>query len=135
MVRPERRERTMSATTFGFASRVLASAATIAAVGCASAGGSGSQGTSTISVLPTTSPTNTGQARTAWRLATLEHVDLWLHGFALLTSDTGHVPFFERGYKQQVTALKRQRNVFSQLDANQQDLSARFAARAALANA
>lgn len=66
---------------------------------------------------------------------TKEHVDLWLHGFALLTSDTGHVPFFARGYKQQITALKRQRNVFSQLDANQQELSRRFATNPSLTNA
>ncbi|MDB4877113.1 MAG: hypothetical protein JWM41_3559 [Gemmatimonadetes bacterium] len=71
----------------------------------------------------------------AWRVTTLEHVDLWLHGFALLTSDTGRVPFFARGYKQQVTALKRQRNLFTQLDANQHDLSARFATNPGLANA
>jgi len=62
-------------------------------------------------------------------------VDLWLHGFALLTSDTGHVPFFARGYKQRIIAAKRQRNLFTQLDANQQDLSARFASNPALANA
>src|SRR5207302_4059423 len=55
--------------------------------------------------------------------------------FAMLTSDTGHVPFFARGYKQQLTATKRQRNLFTQLDANQQDLSARFAANPALTNA
>lgn len=65
----------------------------------------------------------------------MEHVDLWLHGFAMLTSDTGLVPFFARGYKAQMTAAKRQKNVFSQLDANQQELSARFAANPALTNA
>src|SRR5262249_33197704 len=70
----------------------------------------------------------------AWRLTTLEHVDLWLHGYAMLTSDTGNVPFFDRGYKQQVTALKRQRNIYTLLDANQSTLSARFAANPALAN-
>lgn len=70
-----------------------------------------------------------------WRVTTKEHVDLWLHGFALLTSDTGHVPFFARGYKQQITALKRQRNVYTQLDANQQKLSQRFADNPALTNA
>jgi len=65
----------------------------------------------------------------------MEHVDLWLHGFALLTSDTGGVPFFARGYKQEVTALKRQRNLYTQLDANQPNLSARFATTPTLANA
>jgi hypothetical protein len=72
--------------------------------------------------------------RPGWQIKTAEHVDLWLHGFALLTSDTGHVPFFARGYKQDITALKRQKNVVTQLDANRQDLSARFAANPALTN-
>ena len=71
----------------------------------------------------------------AWRVTTKEHVDLWLHGFALLTSDTGHVPFFARGYKQQITTLKRQRNLFTLLDANQQQLSQRFAANPGLTSA
>jgi len=74
------------------------------------------------------------QQRPGWRVKTDEHVDLWLHGFALLTSDTGHVPFFARGYKQEVTALKRQKNVVTQLDANQKELSARFAANPGLTN-
>jgi hypothetical protein len=65
----------------------------------------------------------------------MEHVDLWLHGFALLTSDTGGVPFFARGYKQEVTALKRKQNLYTQLDANQPNLSARFATNPTLANA
>jgi hypothetical protein len=70
-----------------------------------------------------------------WRVATKEHVDLWYHGFAMLTSDTGHVPFFARGYRAQMTALKRQRNTFTLLDANQQQLSQRFASNPALTNA
>lgn len=70
-----------------------------------------------------------------WRVNTAEQIDLWLHGFALLTSDTGRVPFFARGYKQQITALKRQRNVYSLLDANQQELSSRFATNPELTNA
>lgn len=74
------------------------------------------------------------QARPGWHVKTAEHIDLWLHGFAMLTSDTGHVPFFARGYKQQITALKRQKNLLTQLDANQPQLSARFAANPALTN-
>jgi hypothetical protein len=70
-----------------------------------------------------------------WRVTTAEQVDLWLHGFVMLTSDTGRVPFFARGYKQQVTALKQQRNVYSLLDANRSELSSRFATNPALANA
>lgn len=103
----------------------------VLAAACATTGVGSS--TSSSGTVPTTS-TGTAADR-AWRVATKEHVDLWLHGFALLTSDTGHVPFFARGYKQQITALKRQRNVYSQLDANQQQLSQRFATNPALTNA
>ncbi len=97
-------------------------------------------GTASIQVAPAyarpASPAPTGVTRVAppgWRVTTLEHVDLWLHGYALLTSDTGHVPFFDRGYKQQVTALKRQKNIYTALDANQSELQARIAANPAIA--
>ena len=103
----------------------------VLAAGCAT-GGVGTS-TSSSGTVPGTS-TGTATDR-AWRVTTKEHVDLWLHGFALLTSDTGRVPFFLRGYKQQITAIKRQRNVYSQLDANQQQLSQRFATNPALTNA
>jgi len=73
--------------------------------------------------------------RRGWRVTTEEHVDLWLHGFAMLTSDTGHVPFFLRGYKQEIVALKHQQNIYTNLDANQQQLSQRFATNPALTNA
>jgi len=117
--------------------RILALATMFAVAGCASTGSATPQGTpGPTPAGSTTAPANGGQSRApSWRLATLEHVDLWLHGFALLTSDTGHVPFFARGYKQRIVAAKRQRNLFTQLDANQQDLSARFASNPALANA
>ena len=103
----------------------------VLATGCAT-GGAGTSTSSSGTVPGTTTGTATDRA---WRVTTKEHVDLWLHGFALLTSDTGRVPFFARGYKQQITALKRQRNVYSQLDANQQQLSQRFATNPALTNA
>lgn len=86
------------------------------------------------SATASTPATPPGAAPT-WRVATLEHVDLWLHGFAMLTSDTGHVPFFARGYKQQILAAKREKSIVTQLDANQQTLSARFAANPGLTNA
>jgi hypothetical protein len=126
----------MSTTTLmGSGRRMLGFATLVAVAACASTGG-GSGGTSTSPTPANTTPATGSQSRApAWRLATLEHVDLWLHGFALLTSDTGHVPFFARGYKQRITATKRQRNLFTQLDANQQDLSARFASNPALTNA
>lgn len=75
------------------------------------------------------------QPQRTWRVTTMEHVDLWLHGFAMLTSDTGHVPFFAPNYKRDIKAIKAQKNIFSQLDANQAQLSQRFATNPALTNA
>jgi len=123
-------------TSIGWARRLVGIAAMLVVAGCASTGSATTQGTAAPTPQGRTTPATSGQSPApSWRLATLEHVDLWLHGFALLTSDTGHVPFFARGYKQRITAAKRQRNLFTQLDANQQDLSARFAANPGLTNA
>src|SRR5690242_9048909 len=110
-------------TSLRFGRLAIVGAAGVAFLGCAPAGSTSASTTSSPAARTNGAPSQTR----GWRVTTKEHVDLWLHGFALLTSDTGHVPFFARGYKQQITALKRQRNVYSQLDANQQDLSRRFA--------
>jgi hypothetical protein len=74
-------------------------------------------------------------APSGWRVGTEEHVDLWLHGFAMLTSDTGKVTFFSRGYRQQMIALKKQRGVYTNLDANMEKLQQRFTTSPTLANA
>src|SRR4051812_34192245 len=111
-------------------------AATVLLAGCASGGMGGASTTpSGGSSAPVATTTGGSAAARPWRVTTYEHVDLWLHGFALLTSDTGHVPFFARGYKQEITALKRQRNAYTNLDANLQQLSQRFATNPALTNA
>lgn len=51
-----------------------------------------------------------------WPVKTREHVDLWLHGFALLVEDTATVPLFARGYRDAVTIEKNRRRVYSVLD-------------------
>ncbi len=114
------------------ARRAVALLATFTVAGCAATG------MGAVSPAPASGSTANGSVgvpAVGWHVETLEHVDLWLHGFALLTSDTGRVPFFARGYKQHVTELKRQKNIFTQLDANQKELSARFATNPSLANA
>jgi hypothetical protein len=96
----------------------------------------GAPGSTTASAPgPALPPTGSATQQRSWRIGTEEHVDLWLHGFAMLTSDTGHVPFFLRGYRQEMTNLKRQRNVFTNLDANREQLQQRFVANPALTNA
>lgn len=102
----------------------------VALAACATAGtptgGGGNVGT------PAGSGTVSSDA--VWPTSTREHVDLWLHGYALLTTDTARVPFFRRGYRQRMRELKTQRNVYTQLDANFDALSARFVANPALVN-
>lgn len=94
--------------------------------GCASVGGTGT-GT-------TPDQTNTIPA-TQWPINTYQHVDLWLHGFGMIQDDTTLVPFFRRGYKAEMTNLKRRANVTTQLDANIGNLRSRFALEPRLVNA
>jgi hypothetical protein len=103
---------------------------------CASGGGSSSQppppqrGRATRAP----SPANTAPVGQTWMASTHEHVDLWLHGYALLTADTATVPLFQRGYRERMNTLKAQRSIYTQLDANRERLSARFVANPALVN-
>ncbi|HEX4681167.1 MAG TPA: hypothetical protein VH277_00590 [Gemmatimonadaceae bacterium] len=113
---------------------VASMAAVMIVAGCAPTGGSAGS-TSVGAPGPAASTMGTATQQRGWRVGTEEHVDLWLHGFAMLTSDTGHVPFFLRDYKKDITALKRQRNVVTNLDANQPQLSQGFVRNPALTNA
>ena len=69
----------------------------------------------------------------AWPVRSREHVDLWLHSYALITRDTTLVPYFRRGYADRVTALRRARGISSQLDANRATLLARIEVNPSLA--
>jgi len=107
-----------------------AAALLIVMTACASAGGVSSGGST-----PQTSAGDVSQVDQGWPVTTHEYMDLWLHGFAMLTSDTARVPLFQRGYRQRMYDLKRQRSVVTSLDANQERLSARVTANPALVNA
>src|ERR1700741_2446232 len=100
------------------------------AAACASAGG-GSGGTVTAGP----SPDQTARPGVIWPIKTREHVDLWLHGYALLQEDTTFVPFFKRGYGTEMTVLKNRANVVTQLDANRDKLRARLTTNPQLINA
>src|SRR5687768_955248 len=101
-------------------------AATI--VACASGGGAPESGA------PAPSTGTPAQPPVAWPVKTREHVDLWLHSVAMLTTDTAKVPFFKPNYRSQMQVLKNQANVLSQLDANRETLAARFRTNPELAN-
>src|SRR5947207_1550682 len=81
--------------------------ATLAAA-CASTGGGGGTVTSGGAG---PEANQTGQPNIVWPIKTREHVDLWLHGFAMLQEDTTFVPFFRRGYSTDLIGLKTRANV------------------------
>jgi hypothetical protein len=110
----------------------VASAATMLA-SCASVGGGGG-GTATNGGAGPADQT-VGAPNAIWPIKTREHVDLWLHGFAMLQEDTTFVPFFRRGYSTNMIVLKNRANVVTQLDANRDRLRARLAANPQLVNA
>mgnify|MGYP001556041696 CR=1 FL=1 len=70
-----------------------------------------------------------------WPVKTREQVDLWLHGFALLTNDSSAVPLFRPGYRDDLTVLKNKANVLTQLDVNHDKLASRLASSRSLINA
>jgi hypothetical protein len=98
---------------------------------CASVGGGGG-GTVTNDGSP---GQNVGSPDAVWPIKTREHVDLWLHGYALLQEDTTFVPFFKRGYSTNMIVLKNRANVVTQLDANRDRLRSRLALNPGLINA
>src|SRR5687768_17076655 len=97
---------------------------------CASVGGTPSGSTDPSGTAGQTSP-----APTEWPVRSRQHVDLWLHGFAMIQDDTTQVPYFRRGYKAEMQDLKRRSNATSQLDANIGNLRNRIAVNSALVNA
>ena len=116
----------LRATRHVLIAAVFGAAATACASGGGGAAGGGTAGTAA----------GTPQApQHAWPVSTREHVDLWLHGFAMLTEDTAKVPLFRRNYRSDIQALKNQQNVMSQLDANRSQLAARIRTNPNLVNA
>lgn len=62
-----------------------------------------------------------------WPVKTREHLDLWLHGFAMLQQDTTRIPLFRRGYRDAMVVEKNRHGVTTLLDQNRDQLMARFA--------
>lgn len=112
-------------------SRIAPGIVLVTSLACASAGG------------PSTNPSgprsgngaDTTSAQILWPVRTQFHVDLWLHGFAMIQDDTTTVPFFRRGYKADMNDLKRRANVSTLIDTNRDKLRARLAVNPQLVNA
>ena len=101
----------------------LAVAVTVAA--CASAG-PGEPMTPAPSA-PAAGATGRDTLSVQWPVKTREHVDLWLHGYAMLMTDTTKVPYFRRGYRDEMVVIKNQSRITSLLDTNRETLARRFA--------
>jgi hypothetical protein len=70
-----------------------------------------------------------------WPVKTREHVDLWLHGYALLLDDSATVPLFARGYRDLVTVEKNRRGVYTALDSTRRALATTLRERPGLEGA
>ena len=99
----------------------------------ACAGGGGPETAPTPTTGGAAGTQTTPQPAVVWPLRTREHVDLWLHGFALLMQDTSAVPIFRRGYRTEVQAARTRAGATTQLDAERDRLQARLAANPRLA--
>lgn len=101
--------------------RLLSCVAVVVAGACTGLGGN---------PVPVSQPTATTPPPTAgqWTVESREHVDLWLHAFALLQNDSSRVPFFRRGYRDSVLAQRQRANVTSMIDVNRDKLAGRFLA-------
>lgn len=69
-----------------------------------------------------------------WPVITRVHIDLWLHGYAMLMRDTATVPVFRRGYRERIQQAKGQRNLQTRLDANRTKLQERLSLNPGLVN-
>jgi hypothetical protein len=70
-----------------------------------------------------------------WPLRTREHVDLWLHGFAMISNDTSPVPLFRHGYREALLAARTKASAVTDLDVSRNVLMKRMRENPALVNA
>jgi len=101
--------------------RLLSGAVIVGAAACTGIGGN---------PVPVSQPTGSTPQATAgqWTVESREHIDLWLHSFALLQDDSSRIPFFRRGYRDSVLAQRKRANVTSMIDVNRDKLAGRFLA-------
>ena len=116
--------------------RQLAAAALLVVAGCATTTTSSPTRVPTPSPSPAPSSAQGGATQptqVTWPVRTGEHVDLWLHAYAMLTPDSNFVPYFRRGYRDQVVAIRRQRGISTLLDTSRPKLLERMNVNPSLA--
>ncbi|HEY2898160.1 MAG TPA: hypothetical protein VGJ12_13560 [Gemmatimonadaceae bacterium] len=98
-------------------SLVAAAGAALLASGCSGLVGASTQPEAEPApAAPTISQEVIGQ--TPWPVKTRYVVDLWLHGLAMLNTDSSRTPSFRRDYRDEMIVAKNSRNILTQLDQN-----------------
>jgi hypothetical protein len=98
-------------------SRVAAASALLLAAGCSGLVGANTQPEAEPApAAPSISQEVIGQ--TPWPVKTRYVVDLWLHGLAMLSTDTSRTRPFRRDYRDAMIVAKNSRNILTQLDQN-----------------
>lgn len=82
----------------------------------------------------TSTSTPAQSAPRVWPVISRSHIDLWLHGYAMLMRDTSTVPVFRRGYREKIQQAKQQRSITTRLDVNRTKLQERLALNPGLIN-
>lgn len=80
-------------------------------------------------------PASPVRPNAAWPIKVREHVDLWLHGFALVSQDTSVVPLFRRGYRDSLIVVRNAAQRATRLDTALASLQQTMAATPQLVNA
>lgn len=90
-------------------------------------------------VPPNGAPVSASAAPTSnahdYRITSQLHVDLWLHGFALLQADSSLIPYFRLEYRRAAEDAKRRAGVRTQLDESVAQLAPSLARVASLTSA
>jgi hypothetical protein len=109
--------------------RVAVAALVATTISCQRAVNTGSEPAPT----PSQSQQQPAQSR-VWPVITRIHVDLWLHGYAMLLRDTSTIPVFRRGYRDAIQSAKSSRSITTRLDENRARLQSRIATNPNLIN-
>ena len=71
----------------------------------------------------------------AWPVKTRYVLDLWLHGFALLSDDSSRIPLFRTGYRDRMIVEKNKLRIITLLDSKHDSLANYLNTHSALASA
>jgi hypothetical protein len=99
----------------------MAASLVVACAGCATVGPGNA-------LPPASAPAGAvpGHPNSTWPIQTRYDLDLWLHGYAMISDDTTHLPLFQRGYRERMVDFKRRANVTTALDRNRAALHDRL---------